>query len=197
AVDHADYVYFGDRDNSIYKFRGSDGTRMWIYNHGHEGDHHASPVIGEDGSVYFAFSQNSDGNGSILAVRDTGGAIIPAPAVLPDTYIKWKFAVGQFATTSSPVLTKDEDGAPMLIQGFADAKVRAIRDNGTNASVKWATAVGVGTIAASPVLSADGRTLYIGGWGGLYALDAMDGHLKWTFPTSPANVDSTAALNAG
>ena len=29
AVDKDGYVYFGDRDNSIYKLRGSDGARMW------------------------------------------------------------------------------------------------------------------------------------------------------------------------
>ena len=199
AVDQNNYVYLGDRDNSVYKFRGSDGVRMWTYNHGHEGDHHASPAIAADGTVYFAFSQNSDGNGSILAVKDTGNVIIPAPAILPDTYIKWKFGVGQYATTSSPTLTTDLDSAPLIILGFADSKVRAIRDNGTSAAVKWKTTIGpgVGAIAASPVISADGRTVYIGGYGGMYALDAIDGHIKWTFPTSPANVDSTAALSSG
>src|SRR5215468_4407163 len=198
AVDQNNYVYFGDRDNSVYKFRGADGTRMWTYNHGHEGDVHASPVIAADGTVYFAFSQNSDGNGSILAVKDTGGLIFPAPAVLPSTYIKWKFGVGQFATTSSPVLTKDTDNATLLILGFADAKVRAIRDNPAsggnppNAGVKWQTAIGVGAILASPVLSADEKTVYIGGSSGMYALDSLTGAIKWTFSTLPAKVDSTA-----
>ena len=61
AIDQNGYIYFGDRDNSVYKFRGSDGQRMWTYNHGHEGDHHSSPAIAADGTVYFVFSQNTDG----------------------------------------------------------------------------------------------------------------------------------------
>jgi len=205
AVDPNDYVYFGDRDNSVYKYRGSDGLRMWSYSHGHEGDVHASPTIGLDNrtippalTVYFVFSQNSDGNGSILAVKDTGNLIVPAPNLLPASQIKWKFAVGQYGTTSSPALATDAtDHAPLLIVGFADAKVRAIRDQGTSAALKWATTVGVGTIAASPVISADGKTAYIGGYGAMYALDVQTGSIKWKFSTSPANVDSTAALKDG
>ena len=40
------------------------------------------------------------------------------------------------------------------------------------------------------------RTVYVGGYGGIYALDPVDGHIKWTYPTSPAIVDSTAALSS-
>ena len=81
AVDKDDYVYFGDRDNSVYKFRGSDGLRMWAYDHGHEGDHNASPVIGPDGTIYFVFSQTNEGNGTVTAIKNTG----------PTTFtVKWK-----------------------------------------------------------------------------------------------------------
>ena len=157
AIDKDGYVYLGDRANSVYKFRGSDGQRMWTYNHGHEGDEHASPAIAADGTVYFAFSQNSDGNGSILAVKNTGAVIIPPPAVLPDSYIKWKLAVGQYATTSSPAITTDSSGKTIIVLGFADAKVRAIKDNGTSGAVIWKTTIGngVGSIIAKPLVIND------------------------------------------
>jgi outer membrane protein assembly factor BamB len=216
AIDQNGYIYFGDRDNSVYKFRGSDGQRMWTYNHGHEGDHHSSPAIAADGTVYFVFSQNTDGNGSILAVKNTGDTVIPPPAVLPDSYIKWKLAVGQFASTSSPALitTTDSPGTlgctlgtagckTVMFLGFADGRVRAIKDNGTSGAVIWSTHIGpLGanvSILASPVIGADG-TVYIGtgvagaSGAGLYALDRTDGHIKWTYPISPGIVDSTAAL---
>lgn len=187
AVDQDEYVYFGDRDNSVYKLRGSDGARMWVYNNGHEGDVHASPAIGPDGTIYFAFSQNYDGNGSITAIKNTGAS----------TYqIKWKLAVGQFATNSSPVLVTDpNDGKPIIILGFADSKVRAIKDNGTSAVVLWKTATGIGSIIASPVVGPDG-TVYVGGSNGMYALDPITGALKWTYSTLPGKVDATAAIGS-
>jgi outer membrane protein assembly factor BamB len=214
AVDKDDYIYFGDRDNSIFKLRGSDGARMWThytyqngplvslpvfpnfrynsYSNGQEGDVHASPAIFSspgnpaDGTIYFAFSQTLDGTGTILAIKNTG----------PTTFnIKWKLTVGQFATFSSPVVTTDpNDGKPVIILGFADSQVRAIKDNGTFGSVKWKTPIGTGYIFASPVLGPNG-TVYVGGSAGMYALDPLDGHIKWTFPTSPGKVDSTAAIS--
>ena len=218
AVDKDGYVYFGDRDNSVYKFRGSDGARMWTgytyqggstlfplptlpdfrynsYANCHEGDSNVSPSIGPDGTIYFAFTQNCDGNGSILAVQNH-------PTNAHKFNIKWKLGVGQFSTFSSPVVTTDPNGGnPVIILGFADSSVRAIRDNGTSGAILWKTTIGTGSIVASPVLGTDG-TVYVGGAAGMYALAAFDegaqkpaGRIKWTFPTAPAKVDSTAALS--
>jgi outer membrane protein assembly factor BamB len=226
AIDKDGYVYFGDRDNSIYKLRGSDGARMWTrytylgntvslpappdfrfnsYSNCHEGDHNASPTIAPDGTIYFAFTQNCDGNGSIMAVKNTSATTFN---------IKWKVGVGQFATFSSPALTTDpNDGKPVIVMGFSDSSVRGIKDKGActvhddsdptpppstatcGGAVLWKTTIGIGSIFASPVLSQDGTTAYVGGSGGMYALNAVTGQLKWTFPTTPAKVDSTAAMS--
>jgi len=213
AVDQDDYIYFGDRDNSIYKLRGSDGARMWTsytyqgqtfplpslpnfrynaYNNCHEGDHVVSPAIGSDDTIYFAFSQNCDGNGSIMAVQNTS----------PTSFnIKWKLAVGQFATFSSPAITTDpNDGKPVIIMGFADGSVRAIKDNGTSGAVLWKTPVlGVGAVIASPVVGPDG-IVYVGNWDAMYALDPFDsvqpGKIKWKYPVGTNRIDSTAAVSA-
>ena len=212
AVDKDEYVYFGDRDNSIYKLRGSDGARMWTsytyqgqtfqlpsppnfrfnsYANCHEGDHVISPTIGSDGTIYFGFSQNCDGNGSIMAVKNTG----------PSSFnIKWKLAVGQFATFSSPAITTASDGKPVIIMGFADGSVRAIKDNGTHGSILWKTPVlGVGAVIASPVIGPDG-IVYVGNYDAMYAIDPFDsvqpGKIKWKYPVGTNRIDSTAAISS-
>src|SRR5262249_17262078 len=122
AVDKDGYVYVGDRDNSFYKFRGSDGQRMCVINNGHEGDLLASIAIGADGTVYAIFSQNLRGHGGVMAGTNPG----PATCAL-----KWTLVVGQFGTPSSPAVIADpRDGKPVLVAGFADSTVRAIKDIG-------------------------------------------------------------------
>jgi hypothetical protein len=218
VVDKDDYVYFGDRDNSIYKLRGSDGARMWqsytyqnqtfqlpsppnfrynSYANCYEGDHVISPAIGQDGTIYFGFSQNCDGNGSIMAVKNH-------PSDPTKFNIKWKFAAGQFATFSSPVISTDpSDGKPVIIMGFADANVRAIKDNGTSGSLLWKQLIGVGAITASPVLGPDGM-VYVGNYDAMYALHPFSrpqeningGDIKWKYPVGTNRIDSTAAMGA-
>ncbi len=75
-----DGIYLGDRDNTLTRFL-PDGTKMGQYNNGHEGDIWSSPVVGPDGTIYYAHDQNSDGHGVLMALN-------------PDLSVKWKYVLG-------------------------------------------------------------------------------------------------------
>src|SRR5262245_5335876 len=101
AIDANGFVYLGDRDNTFYKFHPDTGAIIWTYNNGHEGDIASGPVIVSDGAgsanIYFTFIQNFTGYRVLAKIKqnDLAG---PAPN------LKWSVAVGQFGTTSSPVV---------------------------------------------------------------------------------------------
>src|SRR5438034_8528976 len=133
AVDVNGYIYVGDRDNTFYKFT-PDGLRLATYNHGHEGDINASPAIAADGTVYFSFIQNLSGFGVVAAIAQD--AANPAQFTL-----KWTFVAGEYGTTSSPAI----DGNGIIYIGFGDGRLRAFKDDGSSAALKWKTQVGTAT----------------------------------------------------
>ena len=88
-------IYLGDRDNSLTAFDPDDGAKKCLYNHGFEGDIHTPITIGENGTVYFAFSQNLYGTGVFTALN-------------PNCSLKWKYVIGSFMDASSPAI--DQSG---------------------------------------------------------------------------------------
>jgi outer membrane protein assembly factor BamB len=166
-------VYVGDRDNSMNALDPATGVLRWLYNHGFEGDIHTSPAIGQDGTIYFAFSQNFYGAGVVTALR-------------PDGSLKWKYVLGKFVDASSPAL--DQAGA--LYIGDVGGAVHKFVDGGTLATRPWKVQVGT-KIVASPVIGADG-TIYVGSTNGLSALRPTNGQLLWNFNAGP--IEQTPAI---
>ena len=217
----------GDRDNSLNAFTSNpDGslTLMWTYNHGYEGDIWQNPVIApagvpEAGTIYFAHDQCTDGAGIFTALKDNGASYT----------VKWKYKIGNFVRQSSPAI--DDNG--IIYFGDLNGYVYAFADRGAcpdNGTLRTQPALSSScttearggpsccggsksarplVITASPVISADSNTLYIGTMGaitgipmGLTALDitnpcsgrpAPAPPVKWTFPTI-GKVDQTPAL---
>ena len=140
AVDKDDYVYFGDRDNSVYKFRGSDGAHVDVQPRPRGSTVHArrpSPPEGtpgctcrpdSDGTIYFAFSQTGRHRHD------------PGPQEhrrrTPTT------SSGNSGSGSTPHVVAGRHHRPLrrarrvIILGFADAKVRAIKDNGAHRGIR-------------------------------------------------------------
>lgn len=165
----------------------------------------AAPAIGADGTIYL-----SSLNGNLYAVSAPTGSG-------NEGTIKWKFDFGEHLG-QLPVVTAPEP-VPGL-NGIGSIASPTIGPDGTiyvganNSNFYAITPAGdmkwlfeaereVGGIGSSAVLSPDSNTLYFGSnKGGIYALNAADGQLRWRFDifgsiyTSPV-LDSRGTLYTG
>ena len=221
-------IYMGDRDNSLNAYTSKPDKTLilkWRYNNGHEGDIWQHPLIAPASvptTVYFTHDQSFDGAGIFTALTDSG----TAPTV------KWKYKIGNAVKTSSPVM--DENGIIYFgdltgyVYAFADKgactdrpSLRALPPLSSSCThensgpvLLWKKQVGTTPgISASPVISADSNTLYIGTLAALSAPGAPVNNLialdisnpcsgppcplppvRWTAPNIIGKVDQTPAL---
>ena len=211
SVDQQGNVYLGDRDNSVTKFNTDPSLvcppldtklkcrKIWQYNDGREGDVWTDPVI-HNGWIYFANNQSHDGAGVVTAVDAATGEW------------KWKYVLGNFAHTSSPAF----DSKGIMYIGDKAGYLHAFKEIPSqtcqalpcpNVVRLWKQQIGI-SITASPVISADSKTLFVGSTNGLSAIDICDnvdvgglspgcvnphGTKLWTFPTNGA-IGNTPAL---
>ena len=144
--------------------------------------------------IYFVHDQSLDGIGVVTALIDNGPVVPPT--------VKWKYTIGAFVRTSSPAV--DKNG--IIYIGDLSGYVHAFKDGGglNNVTRLWKKKFGEAPgITASPVISADATTLYIGSTTGLTALDLTKpasclndpscNAVRWTF-TTLGRVDRTPAL---
>ena len=164
-------IYVGDRDNTLTAFD-PDGNILWRYNHGFEGDVWSSPVIGANGTIYYAHTQTTEGFGVFTALN-------------PDGTLKWNKVIGQSVTAATVI---DPSGFIYLVSN--DGYLHKFEDQGDSVLRKWRVSLGSGL--SNPVLDRDGAVLYIGTSAGLKAIDltALDANpslpvpVLWTFATA-------------
>jgi outer membrane protein assembly factor BamB len=194
AIDRDGTIYVGtiySMPNYFYAFY-PDGTLKWRFVTGDAV--YSSPVIGNDGSIYFGQASGQTGsikalypNGTLRWEYSTNGVVYSSPAIDSNGIIycgshdnglyalypnngtlKWRFGTGGWIRTSPCIA---EDGTIYCVS--LDNYLYAIFPNGT---MKWKTNVGAGT---SPTIGQDG-TIYAG-WSDLYAVNPIDGSIKWIF----------------
>jgi len=157
------------------------------------------PAAHQHGTIYYAHDQSTEGVGIFRAVNPNGTE-------------KWKYKIGNFVRQSSPTI--DANGTIYL--GDLLGYVHAFRDNGQgNVGRLWKYKVSSQSpgLTASPVISADSTTLYIGTSSaipgiptGVTALNITNpacfsstpppcNPIRWTFATA-GRVDQTPALAA-
>ena len=83
AVDVNGYIYVGDRDNTFYKLR-PDGTRVWTYNNGHEGDINSSPAIAARRQHLLLLHLVTERFGVVAAISQSPA--IPSQCMLKSTF---------------------------------------------------------------------------------------------------------------
>lgn len=198
-----------------------EASITWTYNNetavSNYNDGSSSPVIGDDGTIYYLESY-AGAESKMVAVNDAGETATKkweaalgynlrnAPAMGPDgdLYIgAWSLeALNKVSAAAGSILWLGDTGS-----GISNSTA-AIDDNGnvyfgtrsagimswsSGGELRWAfnSDVSGARYYASPVLSADGQVLYaIITNGELYAINTSDGTLKWNEPV-PYTGDGT------
>jgi outer membrane protein assembly factor BamB len=151
---------------------GAGGALRWSTAAGNADRVEGSPIIGPDGVVYIGAD-----NGAVVALDGATGNI------------RWATTVQKAGVDSTPAL-----GADGILYVGAGHAVVAL--NAATGAQQWRFETG-GDVESAPSLTPDG-TLYFGSDDArVYALDAVDGALKWYFDfPDGADTDSSPALGA-
>ncbi|MBU1179532.1 PQQ-binding-like beta-propeller repeat protein, partial [Patescibacteria group bacterium] len=196
-------VYFSTifaSTNSLYALN-SDGTLKWTFdvNKGSQTTT-ANPAIGSDGTIYMSFWEDglyalnpdksikwqdneltvgsplvgSDGTIYVIIARasETGNLLL---ALNPDGTEKWTYSgvdrmIKPAVSSDGIIFAKGRH-----VNGQYVTEFWAIKSNGT---LKWKnTEIGYAYLS-TPAIGSDG-TVYIATIKGLYALDSIDGTIKW------------------
>jgi len=183
-------VYVGNSDNFTYAVNAADGTQIWSFNLcGGQNVHSGcsdpidcppvnckaqfSPVLSSDGKVLYVGSDGVSTSRHLFAVSAAHGDMI------------WKLTLGEDVSDNwvAPALSKDG-----LVLYHGDTRLgygcNLYAVNTSDGTPLWKSAVCSNIITASPTLSNDGKTVYVGCFNeALYAINAADGKLLWTFAT--------------
>ena len=166
----------------------------------------ASPALGYNGTVFV-----SSMNGKLYAVAP------PADATVRIGMIRWTFRFAEFPGKSAPVVSHSP---PAGADGIGSGASPMVGPDGTiyiganNSNFYAISPTGqlvwlfeaereIGGIWSTAALSADNRTLYFGAnKGGMYALNRVDGSLRWQHRVigsiySSPTLDATGAVYTG
>ena len=189
----------------------ADGAMAWEQTTG--GAVISSITIGFDGRIHAACEDGKlytfDAGGDALWTLDVNAPLVSAPslgpdgslfvggrdgrlrAIAPDGILRWTFGTDDAVYSSAAV---DTDGNVYF--GSTDGIFYALAADG---SERWQFAtkgpgrVPTGAVFASPAIGADG-TVYVGGLydPNLYALNSVDGSIKWTCRFEPRSDDGAS-----
>lgn len=198
AINDDGTIYVGSWDWGLYAIY-PNGTLEWRYQAG--ATIASSPVISEEGIIYFGVMGPGNDKGRIYAVYpngtekwhyDTGYWIVSDPAIAedgtvyigsgdsylyalyPNGTLKWRFKTGDEIHGDPSI---PQDGTVYI--GSYDGYLYALYPN--NGTMKWKCDIGYGT-DTNAAIAADG-TIYSGGTA-LYAIYPNGTH-KWTFDLGP------------
>jgi len=167
-------LYLKASDGYVYALNPADGSRKWRYFiNAADASHYGSPSVAADGTVYCGSADNS------------------LYAINPDGSKKWTFtpATADGGIYSPPAI----DAAGNLYFSTLTGGIYSVTAAGTQ---RWRFASG-GNCTSSPALSADGTTLYYGGYDKkLYALNTASGAVRWTSPLGDEVRASSPAVDA-
>ena len=177
------FLYGGARDNDLWAMpqaaqSNPDAQVAWRFHVPHDGDVTAPPVIGADGTIYFA--SNAIGAGFVYAFNPDGTSKWQPPT--PGVNVTGEVQLGNGVHNSSPTLSFD--GQTVYFSTY-DSRVWAL--NAQTGEVRWNVQVfpgpnGFRQSNFTVVLAPDGR-LFVGARDGLHVVTP-----------NLANTDATQSL---
>ncbi|MDG2307600.1 MAG: PQQ-binding-like beta-propeller repeat protein [Candidatus Binatia bacterium] len=184
AVSDDGRIFQGARDNNLWVTETGTGAGdtageiSWTFHIPHDGDVTTSPTIASDGTVYMG--SEALGSGWFYAMNADGTFKWPNSANVQDG----KVVLGGSLKNVSAALTPDESIV------FVSIKTEAIALNAADGSERWRNVTaskgfGSRTPNYSPVVSADGSTVYFNSKDGLWAFDTDTGATVWPTPFVP------------
>ncbi|MBW3623108.1 MAG: PQQ-binding-like beta-propeller repeat protein [Armatimonadetes bacterium] len=146
----------------------------------------SSPSIGLDGSVYI----------SGRAKDETGGISTYLVSFSPTGLLRWRREIGTGQTDSSPSLNSSD--TVYIGTGFQTGGSWGIQSLTKDGEFLWWSFDIFDRVLASPTLSADEKTVYVGSQNGIfYALDASRlGVSAWSSDQLIGVINSSAALGS-
>jgi eukaryotic-like serine/threonine-protein kinase len=160
------YIYFGVHfgggvGNSIVVCADNvTGGTKWTYDAGTGSEIKGSPTV-KDGKVYVSYV-----NGQVRSLNESNGALIWTYQCKDDVY-------------ATPMVRGD-----MCIVGSYDDTIRCIDAAAGTDAIRWkfGTAERIGS---SATIDVDRETIYVGSNDfNMYAINHVDGSLRWKFPTA-------------
>ncbi len=184
-LDNKGRVYFGSGDGNLYALNAGTGQTVWTYraddpsvNNAYINWFEGNVAIGPNGNLYVP-----NDNFFIYAIdRDTGKPV-------------WKVKMGD-QTWSLPAV----DPATGLMFGGNNNMISLFGKNTYSVddygNMQWSNFI-TGTVAASPLITGDGKMI-VGAFDGyVYAFDTKNGYLLWKFGTRDHIYASPALLPDG
>jgi outer membrane protein assembly factor BamB len=198
-------LYAGNTNFNYYAIH-PDGTLKWTYSAG--SNCWSQAAFGEDGTIYWGaldtFVRAISPEGKQLWRKRTLGFIAASAAVGSDGTIYigsfdsnfyalnprsgrviWKYPTGDHIYGSAGLGADQEGRTKAIYIGSADGNLYCL---GTNGALAWKFDAGA-PIRSSPVVGrspAGDDLVYFGcGNGRLYALNGIDGSLRWAYDTTP------------
>ncbi len=164
-------IYIKPSDGFLYALQPATGAMKWRYDVGGRASY-SSPSIAADGTIYIGSE-----NRKLYAIN-------------PDGTLKWEF------TSDSDIYTNPAiDGAGNIYFSVLNSgRLYSLTPAGTQRWVYSGASLGSSSSAA---LSADGATVYFGGYDAkLHAVNTATGAARWTYPLGGEVRASSPAVDA-
>ncbi len=172
AISHnGSILYSLGQAGKLYAVQASDGAKLWEFATGDAGGNmYSTPLVGQDGTIYFGGGGYSNPNKKLYAINPNGTQ-------------KWAFLTEGLISASPSIGT---DGT--LYIGSQDGYLYAVNPDGTQ---KWRYSVGT-VYNSSAALDGDGNVYFGGSAGGVHSFDSA-GNLRWTAATN-GGMDTTPLI---
>lgn len=164
--------------NDYVKAISPDGIRIWSYKPQDTWVSDLSPAVGSDGTIYVGVDNNGYGTGGLAALNRDGT-------------LKWRYTFGTSDATSPEVAPAVGPDGTIYIGDYTweGSILYAINPDG---NLKWAKYISYNEFTiVVPSIAADG-TVYVTAGGHLYAIESIDGSIKW----EGLNINPTLGLRS-